>query len=184
MVGIGWICLEYPPNFPFLWRMNGRGYAPFFLGTLLAEFQIRVDEKHRRSLSAALGLFVVLFFIHHTAVGFEKVFGSFGTMAYVRYFEFVAAPSLILMALNLQPMALIFSWKPLLWLGTLSPIIYYIHNCLMEDCLILNHLAGEPVNLVTWPVLLLILIGIIPAAMLYRKIANICSQRLRPLMSD
>ena len=172
MVGIGWICLEYSPKLPFLWGINGRGYAPFFLGALLAEFQIRADRKLRVRFSAVLGAFVMAFFIYHMFVGFENVFGEFGTRTYVRYFEFAAAPGLLLTALNLTPVARVLSWKPLMGLSALSTAIYYVHNCLMEDCMIVNHLAGNPVDLCSWPAFLIILVGIIPAAMVFRKITS------------
>ena len=119
-----------------------------------------------------LGAFVMAFFIYHMFVGFENVFGEFGTRTYVRYFEFAAAPGLLLTALNLTPVARVLSWKPLMGLSALSTAIYYVHNCLMEDCMIVNHLAGNPVDLCSWPAFLIILVGIIPAAMVFRKITS------------
>ena len=128
MVLLGWICLEHSPRLPFLWAFDGRGYTTFFLGALLAEFQTKVTKTWRVKISSVWGAFIVLFFIFHLVVGFENVFGEFGTSNYVRYFEYVAAPGLILSILNLNVPDRIFSWKPLLQLGALSSMIYYIHN--------------------------------------------------------
>lgn len=170
MVGIGWICLEHTPELPFLWSFNGRGYAPFFLGALLAEFQTNVGRKWRDRISLVWITFVAAFFAFHMIVGFEQVFGSFGTLNYVRYFEFVAAPGLILAALNLRPVERILSWKALTWLGALSSAIYYVHNNWLEDCMIVNALAGDPVDLLAFPAFLIMLVTAIPVAMLYRGI--------------
>ena len=170
MVGIGWICLEHTPGLPFLWSFNGRGYAPFFLGALLSEFQSNVSRKWRSRISLIWLTFIAAFFVFHTIVGFEQVFGNFGTLNYVRYFEFVAAPGLILAALNLQPVERILSWEALIWLGALSSAIYYVHNNWMEDCMIVNALAGYPVDLRAFPAFLILLATAIPIAMLYRGI--------------
>ena len=45
MVLLGWLCLDRTPNLPFLWYLDGRGYAPFFLGALLCEFQTAASEN-------------------------------------------------------------------------------------------------------------------------------------------
>ena len=176
-VGIGWICLEHSPRLPFLWAIDGRGYATFFLGVLLAELQLKLSEKWRFRITAVLGSFIVLFFIFHTVVGFEKVFGDFGTSTYIRYFEFVAAPGLILAAMNLKLIRKLLSWKLLAGLGGLSAAVYYVHNNCMEDYLILNRLAGDPVDLLSFPIFLLILLSMIPAALLYRKLASIFTKK-------
>jgi len=44
MVLVGWICLEHTPNVPFLWTFNGRGYATFFIGVLIYEFQMNICQ--------------------------------------------------------------------------------------------------------------------------------------------
>ena len=51
MVILGWICLDHSPKLPFLWAMDGRGYATFFLGALLCEFQTEAGEKIRKRVS-------------------------------------------------------------------------------------------------------------------------------------
>lgn len=180
MVLLGIVCLDHSPRLPFLWGLNGRGYATFFLGVLLAEFQVRAEEKWRRRFSAVLGLFLAGFFIFHMAAGFERVFGDFGTMAYVRYFEFVAAPGMILAAVNLDPVSRLLSWKPFLWLGALSSAVYYVHNCVMEDWMIGNRLLGDPLSFLSLPVFLLVFLSTIPAAMLYRRV----SERMRSVKKD
>ena len=177
MVMIGWVCLEHSPRLPFLWTFDGRGYATFFLGALLAEFQMRVQVKQRKRLTAFLGCFIVAFFLFHSVVGFEKVFGPFGTLKYVRYFEFVVAPGLLLAAVNLPLVSRFLSREPFLWLGALSSAIYYVHNNCMEDYMILNSLAGEPVNLLSFPAFLMILVSVIPVAMVYRMLASMAGKR-------
>ena len=102
-------------------------------------------------------------------VGFEQVFGKFGTLNYVRYFEFVVAPGLLLAALNLRFAECILSWKALTWLGALSPAVYYVHNNWIEDCMIVNALAGEPFDLCACPAFLILLTTTIAVAMIYRN---------------
>jgi len=171
MVLLGWICLEHSPRLPFLWAFDGRGYTTFFLGALLAEFQSKVNKTWRVKISAVWGAFIVLFFIFHLLVGFESVFGEFGTSNYVRYFEYVAAPGIILSVLNLNVPDRIFSWEPLLQLGALSSMIYYIHNNCIEDYLILNTVSGSIINLSSFPAFLFILLSVIPIAMLCKKLS-------------
>ena len=171
MVLVGWICLEHTPKLPFLWGFDGRGYATFFLGTLLAEFQIKMNEKWRVRISTALGAFLIVFFIFHMIVGFERVFGDFGTSTYVRYFEFVVAPGLLLAALNLSPITRFFEWKPFVWLGILSSSIYYVHNNVMEDYMILNKLCNNPLSFLSLPFAILVILSVIPVGMLYQRIA-------------
>ena len=170
MVVVGWICLEHTPQWPFLWSSNGRGYATFFLGALIAEFQLSVSGEWRSRISLTWSAFITIFFIFHMVVGFEQVFGRFGTLNYVRYFEFVVALGLILAALNLRFVGRIFSWKALTWLGALSPAVYYVHNNWIEDCMIINALAGEPFDLRAGPAFLILLTTTIAVAMIYRKI--------------
>ena len=184
MVGIGWICLEHTPKLPFLWSFNGRGYATFFFGALLAQFQTSVSGQWRRRIAMVWSAFLMAFFVFHMIVGFEKVFGDFGALSYVRYFEFVAAPGLILAALNLRLVERIFSWKALFWLGTLSPAVYYVHNNWIEDCMIINALAGEPVDLRAFPVFLIILVTAVPVAMLYRRIETWCWDYTRKRLAE
>ena len=172
MVCLGWICLEHSPKLPFLWSFDGRGYATFFLGVLLAEFQLRISDKQKILVSTIWGSFVLLFFIFHMVAGFENVFGEFGTKNYVRYFEFIAAPGMILSALNLKPIERVFSWQPLLWLGALSSTIYYIHNNCMEDYLIINAVAGNPLDLKSFPAFVVILVSMIPLAIISKKICK------------
>lgn len=178
MVWVGWICLEHTPQWPFLWNHNGRGYATFFLGALLAEFQSSVSREWRIRISLTWSAFIVVFFIFHIIIGFEQVFGKFGTLNYVRYFEFVAAPGLILAALNLRPVERILSWKALTWLGALSPAVYYVHNNWIEDCIITNALAGEPFDLRTGPAFLIMLTTTIAVAMIYRKQERFCYEKV------
>ena len=97
-------------------------------------------------------------------------------MNYVRYFEFVVAPGLLLAAVNLPPVSRFLSRAPFLWLGAFSSAIYYVHNNCMEDYMILNSLAGEPVNLLSFPAFLIILVSVIPVAMLYRKLASMAGK--------
>jgi amino acid transporter len=47
----------------------------------------------------------------------------------------------------------------------------------MEDYMILNSLAGEPVNLLSFPAFLIILVSVIPVAMVYRKLASMAGKR-------
>ena len=65
------------------------------------------------------------------------------------------------------------SWQPFLWLGALSPAIYYVHNNWLEDLMIINTLAGEPVNLLSLPAFLIMMAGVLPVALLYQRISSI-----------
>ena len=168
MVIVGWICLEHTPKLPFLWTFNGRAYVPFFLGVLLCEFQASASETLRRYVTWVWTGFVAVFFVYHMIVGFERVFGVFGTMNYVRYFEFIAAPGILLGAVNLPPLRKALSWEPLCALGGLSAEIYYVHNNVLEDYWILNRITGDRVNLLAPAAFLLMLASVIPWAMLYR----------------
>ena len=168
MVLVGKICLDATPNLPFLWALNGRGYAPFFLGVLLYEFQERASEKVRRIVTWLWSGFVAVFFVFHMIVGFERVFGVFGTMNYVRYFEFVAAPGILLAALNLPLVRNGFSWEPLCMLGSLSAEIYYVHNNVFQDYWMLNRATGERINLLAPPAFLLMVVSVIPWGVLYK----------------
>ena len=179
MVFLGWICLDRTPNLPFLWALDGRGYVPFFLGALLSEFQRNAGDRQRTVVTRLWFGFAAAFFLFHSAVGFERVFGSFGTLRYVRYFEFIAAPGILLAALNLTPVRTVLSWKPLVWLGGLSAAVYYVHNNVMQDYLILNELTGSKFNLLTPVSFLLIVLSMIPWAMLYRALEETAVRRKR-----
>ena len=161
MVLVGWICLEYTPGVPFLWSLNGRGYAPFFIGVLLCEFQSEAPLSLKKKVSLVWCTLIVGFLIVRLILGFDRVFGEIGTSTYVRYFEFLVAPGLVLAALNLAPVTRLLESKPLLWLGALSTPIYYVHNNLMEDISIVNDLTGSPINFSSFPVFILILTGIV-----------------------
>ena len=89
-------------------------------------------------------------------------------MRYVRYFTFVAAPGILLAALNLTPVRSVLSLRPLVWLGSLSGAIYYVHNNVMQDYLLLNTLTGSKINLLLPAVFLLILLSMPPWALLFR----------------
>ena len=96
------------------------------------------------------------------------MFGPFGTKAYVRYFEFAAAPGILLCALNLKTVREALSWRPLVWLGGLSASVYYVHNGLMEDYKILNRLTGMRIDFLSEPVFLLVIVSVIPFAVLFQ----------------
>ena len=168
MVILGWICLDHSPKLPFLWALDGRGYATFFLGALLCEFQTGAGEKARKGVSLAWGIAISVFFIARHIIGFGNIFGDIGSSSYVRYFEFIAAPGLILAVLNIEPLKKILEWKPFIWLGALSAPLYYLHNNLMEDYRILNCLAGNAADFSAWYVFLAVLLSVIPFAMLWQ----------------
>jgi peptidoglycan/LPS O-acetylase OafA/YrhL len=142
--------------------------VPFFLGALLCEFQTAASENVRKRVSLLWFGLVAAFFLLRAGLGFGRVFGSLGTMRYVRYFTFVAAPGILLAALNLPPIRPVLSFRPLVWLGGLSGAIYYVHNNVMQDYLILNTLTGSKINLLLPAVFLLILLSMPPWALLFR----------------
>ena len=168
MVLLGWLCLDRTPNLPFLWYLDGRGYAPFFLGALLCEFQTAASENVRKRVSLLWFGLMAAFFLLRAGLGFGRVFGSLGTMRYVRYFTFVAAPGILLAALNLPPVRSVLSFRPLVWLGGLSGAIYYVHNNVMQDYLLLNTLTGSKIDLLLPAVFLLILLSMPLWALLFR----------------
>ena len=178
MVLIGWICLDHTPNLPFLWIIDGRGYVPFFLGALLCEFQKNTSDRQKKIVSLLWFGFVAIFFLVRLVLGFERVFGVLGTARYIRYFEFIAAPGILLAALNLAPVRNLLSRKPLVWLGGLSAAIYYVHNNVMQDYLLLNTSTGSKINLLAPLSLLLVVLSMIPWAMLFR------AAFLRPRTAD
>ena len=168
MVLLGWVCLEHSPRLPFLWGITGRGYAPFFLGALLCEFQVQADKKVKKGVSIAWGTLILAFLIIRLIIGFENIFGSVGSSPYIRYFEFIAAPGLLLAALNLPPLSMFLEWKPFLWLGTLSGALYYVHNNVMEDYLILKNVPGINISFPSGIEFLLGLLSVIPFAVLWQ----------------
>ena len=172
MVLIGWCCLEHSPKLPFLWGINGRGYAPFFLGVLLCEFQIKANEKVRKGISVGWGTIIFGFLIIRLVIGFENIFGSIGSPSYVRYFEFFAAPGLLLVALNLHSISKFLEWKPFVWLGMMSGALYYVHNNVMEDYHILNAVLGINLNFSSGIVFLTVLSSVIPLAVLWQYLEN------------
>ncbi len=168
MVLIGWVCLEHSPRLPFLWLVDGRGYVLYFLGALLCEFQLNAAEGVRKGVSAAWGTLILGFLLIRLFVGFENIFGSIGSSAYVRYFEFVAAPGLLLAALNLRPISSLLAWKPFVWAGLLSGALYYVHNNVMEDYLVLNAVLGSKLSFSSGLVFLAVLMSVIPFAVLWQ----------------
>ena len=60
------------------------------------------------------------------------------------------------------------SFRPLVWLGGLSGAIYYVHNNVMQDYLLLNTLTGSKIDLLLPAVFLLILLSMPPWALLFR----------------
>ena len=172
MALVGWVCLEHSPGLPFLWSINGRGYAPFFLGTLLYEFQDHASEKLRKDVSVVWVTLILGFLLFRLIVGFERVFGRIGGSPYVRYFEFIAAPGLLLGAMNLSPVRKCLEWKPVFWLGTMSGAIYYVHNNIMEDYRILSNTTGIHVDFSAGWVFLAVLISILPFALLWQYVSR------------
>ena len=168
MVLIGWGCLQHSPNLPFLWGINGRGYAPFFLGALICEFQIKANEKVRKGVSVVWGTMILGFLIIRLVIGFENIFGTIGSSSYVRYFEFFAAPGLLLVALNLHFIAKFLEWKPFVWLGMMSGALYYVHNNVLEDYYLLNAVLRINQNFSSEFVFLAVLSSIIPFAVLWQ----------------
>ena len=164
MVILGWVCLEHTPKLPFLWNHDGRGYATFFLGCILAEFQVRASDSCKQIISWLWSGFIVAFFVFHMVIGFESVFGKFGTMKYVRYFEFIAAPGIILASVNLVPVKKFLSHKAFVFLGELSAAIYYVHNNVMEDYILLG-VCGD-----SRFVFLLMIIIVVLCGILYQKL--------------
>ena len=164
----GWGCLQHSPNLPFLWGINGRGYAPFFLGALICEFQIKANEKVRKGVSVVWGTMILGFLIIRLVIGFENIFGTIGSSAYVRYFEFFAAPGLLLVALNLHLISKFLEWKPFVWLGMMSGALYYVHNNVMEDYYLLNAVLRINLNFSSEFVFLAVLSSIIPFAVLWQ----------------
>lgn len=179
MLVLGWICLEHTPKQPFLWSFNGRAYAPFFLSVLLCEFQASASDAVKRYVTWVWSGFVAVFFVIHMILGFERVFGPFGTIKYVRYFEFVAAPGILLAALNLRPIRAMLSCRPLCWIGGLSAAVYYVHNNVMQDYWIINKLTGEHIDLLSPVAFLLIVASMIPFALLYQAIEGQLRKSLR-----
>ena len=177
LVLLGLVCLDRKPNLPFLWSFDGRGYVPFFLGALLCEFQTAGSDRQKKLVSLLWFGFVAAFFLLRAVLGFERFFGALGTLRYVRYFTLVAAPGILLAALNLTPVRKVFSVTPLVWLGGLSAAIYYVHNNVMQDYLLLNTLTGSKINLLAPASFLLIVLSMIPWALLYRA----AETRLRSL---
>lgn len=77
---------------------------------------------------------------------------------------------MILCALNLSPVRKCLEWKPLVWLGTLSGTIYYVHNNIMENYLILDSSLGIHLDFSSGWVLLAVLISIVPFAIMCQYI--------------
>ncbi len=168
MVLIGWVCLEHSPKKPFLWGLDGRGYAPFFLGTLLCEFQVEADEKLKKGVSVVWGTLILGFLCVRLLIGFGNIFGTVGSAPYVRYFEFLAAPGLLLAALNLDPVRMFLEWKPFVWLGMISGALYYVHNNVMQDYFLLDSVLGTSIDFSSGFVFLLVLASVIPFAVLWQ----------------
>lgn len=176
---LGWICLEHTPKLPFLWSFDGRGYAPFFIGVLLCEFQQDAGELLRKKVTTVWITLVLGVLIARLCFGFDAIFGTMGGTRYVRYFEFIAAPGIILAALNLPPMTIALEWKPIVWLGGLATALYYVHNNVMQDYAILNNLTGRPVSFSAWPIFVLVIISIVPLARLYCFFAEKSKELIR-----
>lgn len=172
MALVGWICLQHPPRLPFLWAIDGRGYAPFFIGVLICEFQVAADEKVRKGVSAAWLTAIAGFFIVRQFIGFGKIFGDIGSAPYVRYFEFLAAPGLLLAAVNLEPAKKVLGCKPLIWLGMLSIPIYYVHNSVFEDIRILNSISGSRINFSMWYIMIPVILCAVTFALLWQFVAR------------
>lgn len=172
MVLLGWVCLEHPPGLPFLWLIDGRGYATFFLGVLLYEFHDQAAERVRKGVSVVWGTLILGFLATRMVIGFEEVFGDVGSSSYVRYFEFVVAPGMLMCALNLPVASKVLEWRPLLWLGALSGAIYYVHNNIMEDYFILDSVCGTGVDFSSGLVFLAVVASVIPFACLWQCAAR------------
>ena len=98
--------------------------------------------------------------------------GEIGNAGYVRYFEFIAAPGLILAALNLEPVKKLLECKILVWPGMLSGALYYVHNNVMEDYRLLNSVLESNINFSSWYVFLLVFVSIFPFALLWQYLKN------------
>ena len=168
MVLLGWFCLTFTPGLPFLWSLNGRAYVTFFLGVLLCEFQSRAGESTKRTASIVWAVLMAGVLIARLVLGYDAVFGRLGPSAYVRYFEFFAAPGLLLAALNLAPVRRLLQLKPILWLGELSAAVYFVHNALMQDYAIVSDRLGGAIPFSSPVVFAAVLLSVLPAAMLFR----------------
>ena len=136
------------------------------------EFQVKAEEQVKKEVSVVWGTLIVGFLIIRQWIGFEAVFGEIGNAGYVRYFEFIAAPGLILAALNLEPVKKLLECKILVWPGMLSGALYYVHNNVMEDYRLLNSVLESNINFSSWYVFLLVFVSIFPFALLWQYLKN------------
>jgi len=154
MTCLGYACITYNWEMPFLYYEDGRGYAPFFFGTLLYEIYSRTKEKIGRSLAIGLLIFSICGLIIRICVGLENAYGDF-----YKYFIFVLCPTFIMSALYVEPIKRWLSMKAFIYLGTISMGVYFVHDALFRSINLLNTLGGNCIefrNIIWLPAFLLV----------------------------
>ena len=122
MVIVGWLCVLYGFNIPFLYFSNGRGYLGFFIGCLLYEIQLNVNEKMIKK-AAIIGLVIIIMLISvYILYGTEKFWGNVNLSC-----EILIFPLLILVVNNINTIKVILGNKFINKVATLSTSIYFSH---------------------------------------------------------
>ena len=167
MVVVGYICITKKWDIPFLYFNSGRGYASFFMGTLLHEFQEKIGKRKREKISGSALAFLIFVTILSAINGVEPTFGDF-----YRCFVFIIAPTIIISTLNLNFVRAFFELRPFVWLGSISMSIYYVHNNVMVDYTIINEILNLKLNFNSTKAFVIIIVSMIPFAVLWGKIAG------------
>ncbi|MBR4706913.1 MAG: acyltransferase [Pseudobutyrivibrio sp.] len=122
MVVWGMILLERSWNFPFNFRINGEGYANFFLGVLVCEVYNRSKElKYEYFIDILLAVIFVIIAITSAIHGIENVSGD------LRWTLILLDVCILYLAINNKILGRILSFKPLAWLGTLTMEMCFLH---------------------------------------------------------
>ena len=127
LVLFGWAIYAKPLSVPFLYKNIGRGYFSFGIGLLIYEFQTKVSEKIRQSVSYCAMVFAALSLILGYFFTFDTVYGDLLLSCTAFLF-----PTTILCLINIPWVGSIFSAEPLVWLGKLSMSTFLVHVPVMN----------------------------------------------------
>ena len=138
MACLGYACITYNWEIPFLYNASGRGYAPFFFGALLYEIICALHKDKARYLALVLLLVSGCGFLVRVFVGIENAYGDF-----YKYIIYILCPAAIFSALYISPIKRFLSTRVMVNLGMTSMGIYFVHDNLFRSINLINIINGN-----------------------------------------
>ncbi len=122
MVVWGLILMERSWDFPFNFRINGEGYANFFLGVLLGEIYVHTKElKYEHVVDIILAVILGIIVILSAINGIGNISGD------LRWTLIILDICILYLSINIDIIGKVLAVKPLAFLGRLSMEMCFLH---------------------------------------------------------